>query len=380
MEFRNSVQEFRENWSAYSGIELPDSRYSIFYDETGNVRKFRVSDNGVNAPSGIDNDFILGGVLYKGNDIPCNPDELFEKLRFSAGEMKIKTLAGQGTDFWGTISKDKISTFLLWLETSGLYIHYSTLNNIFYSVVDIIDSILVEQTEINFGLDWIGQLKVALHRFVRNHIKETMRIFAKYDYPNLKKENIQLFCFDFCSLIEESDTSDDFFLECVREMLKTNGKRTEMVFLQNNTDRLLVADYSQLRISRCILYNNSKHYFDQEPEAAKSLGDMQWYDNGKRLDNFSFLDSKDNKLIQISDVWIGILGKMFNMIDNSDERTILTKMQNTTANGRDSIRIINSLIDKSEALHKALILNVNDVASVNRRGRLMELMSQHCTV
>src|ERR1035437_1463656 len=280
MEDYNDVDEFRAIWAECSGIDLPDGRYSIFYDETGNVRKFRVAEDAVNAPSGIDNDFILGGVLYIGDKSPCNTDELFDKLNLATCEIKIKTLAGQGTDFWGAINKEKIAVFLSWLESSGLYIHYSTLNNIYYSIVDIIDSIIVEQSEFDFGPGWMYQLKVALHQFVRSHMEETMSIFAKYDYPDLAKEKISLFCFDLCSLIEDSDTGDDFILECIRQMLKTNGKRAEMVFLQDNTARLLVEDYSQLRISRCILYKNSTHYFDQEPEADKSLEESPWFDHG----------------------------------------------------------------------------------------------------
>ena len=48
--YRNMIREF-------SGIPLMNERYSFYYDETGNIRKFKLTEYGVNAVEGIDNDF-----------------------------------------------------------------------------------------------------------------------------------------------------------------------------------------------------------------------------------------------------------------------------------------------------------------------------------
>lgn len=117
------VDEFRKDWSILSDIPLLNGKYSFYYDETSNVRKFRLTENGVNAEDGVANDFILGGVLFKGDTPPCDLDSLYDELKIKAPEIKFKTLASKGADFWTAIGKKPIQQFLTWLENSGLYVH-----------------------------------------------------------------------------------------------------------------------------------------------------------------------------------------------------------------------------------------------------------------
>ena len=58
------VDEYRNMINEFSGLPLFDEKCSFYYDETGNVRKFRLTENGVNAEEGIANDSFLGGVLF----------------------------------------------------------------------------------------------------------------------------------------------------------------------------------------------------------------------------------------------------------------------------------------------------------------------------
>ena len=75
------VDEYRNKLSMLSDIPLLNGKYSFYYDETGNIRKFRLTNNGVNADEGIANDFILGGVLFKGDTPPCDLDLLYDELK-----------------------------------------------------------------------------------------------------------------------------------------------------------------------------------------------------------------------------------------------------------------------------------------------------------
>jgi len=63
------VDGYRNMISEFSDLPLFDEKCSFYYDETGNVRKFRFTENGVNAEEGIANDFILGGVLFEGDTL-----------------------------------------------------------------------------------------------------------------------------------------------------------------------------------------------------------------------------------------------------------------------------------------------------------------------
>ncbi|NOH15282.1 hypothetical protein [Clostridium cochlearium] len=158
----------------FSGLDPFKEKYRFYYDETGNIRKFRLTENGVNAEEGIENDFILGGVLFKEGNDSYNINGLFDVLNVSASEIKFRTLAGRKVNFWEAINKEPIQKYLQWLKNSGLYIHYATLNNIYYSIVDIVDSLIVSQPQFNFGVDWVLSLKSSLYKFVSNHLNEVI--------------------------------------------------------------------------------------------------------------------------------------------------------------------------------------------------------------
>lgn len=369
------VDEYRNILSMLSGIPLLNGKYCFYYDETGNVRKFRLTENGVNAKEGIANDFILGGVLYKGDYTSCDLDLLYDELKIRAPEIKFKTLAGRGSDFWTAIGKKPIHQFLTWLESSGLYVHYATLNNMYYSIVDMVDSLFVTQPQFNFGSEWVQVLKASWHRFIVAHLDEILAIFYRYDYPSLVKGDIKDFCYELSDLIQSYD-EDDFYLENFRQLLKTNGRRGELLFVEDNTPGLLVEEYSGLRTGRCALYKNSMHYFDEEAEAESSLEDMPFTMNGGKLNNYQFIDSKAERLIQVSDVWVGLLGRLFFMLDESTPSTIKSKMESLNTEQKECIRIINSLIDRAESLHRALIQNVNSIEMVQHRGSLLALMGE----
>lgn len=105
------VDEYREIVQMLSNISPLTERYSFFYDETGNIRKFRLTEDGVNASEGIVNDFILGGVLFRGDTPPCDLDILYNELKIKAPEIKFKTLAGRGANFWTAIEKNQFINF-----------------------------------------------------------------------------------------------------------------------------------------------------------------------------------------------------------------------------------------------------------------------------
>lgn len=369
------VNVYRNQISELSNIPLMNDKYSFFYDETGNVRKFRLTQNGINAEEGIANDFILGGILFKGDSALCDLDLLYNKLKIKVPEIKFKALAGRGSDFWTAIAKKPIYEFLIWLESSGLYVHYATLNNMYYSIVDIVDSLFIAQPQFDFGLEWGQTLKASLHRFVLAHLNETLDIFYRYDYPSLKKADIKDFCYELSDLIQSYD-EDDFYLENFRQLLKSNGRGGELFFVEENTPGLLIEEYSSLRTCRCALYKDSVHYFDEEPEAEEGLKSMPFTMHGEKLNNYKFIDSKTDRLIQVSDVWVGLLGKLFFELDKSTHRSIVEKVESFNDEQKACIKIINFLIDKSEKLNKGLIQNVNSIEMVQHRGSLLALMGE----
>ena len=118
------------------------------------------------------------------------------------------------------------------------------------------------------------------------------------------------------------------------------------------------------------------HYFDEEAVAELALENTIYTINGKKLSNFKFIDSKKERLIQISDVWVGLLGKLFVELDQSTPEVIMRKMGSLTQEQKKCIRVINSLIDRAERLHRGLIQNVNSIEIIQHRRALLALMDE----
>lgn len=361
------VDENRKMISELSDLPLFDEKYSFYYDETGNVRKFRMTENGVNAEEGIANDFILGGVLFKGDNPPCDVDKLFNGLKIKTLEIKFRTLAGKKSDFWTAISKKPIQQFLSWLESRGLYVHYATLKNVYFSIVDMVDSLFVTKPQFNFGPEWVQVLMASWYRFVATHIGEILPILHSYNYPSLNKADIKDFCYELSGFIQ-SYGDEDFYLENFRQLLKANGRKEELFFIEDSIPGVLVEEYSGLRDGRCAFYKDSMHYFDDEAEAELSIENTIFTLNDEKLSNYKFIDSKKERLIQISDVWVGLLEKLFIVLDQSTPNMIKYKMESLIEEQKKCIRIINSLIDRAERLQRALIQSVNSIKMVQHRG------------
>ena len=185
------------------------------------------------------------------------------------------------------MESSRLTAFLQWLPGSGLFIHYSALNNLFYSLVDIVDSLWGDFPQC---IAYVWNIKNALYDFTVEHCSEIIDLLFRYDYPNITQ--CEQFCSELCNLIscynDDNEFDPGFYLELLRQMLKAAGKKGELVFVQNNEPYILVKEYYLLYLERCEIFSQSKHFFDEELTVQKQLRNIQLYENGKPLNNFSF--------------------------------------------------------------------------------------------
>lgn len=246
------VNDMRNMESELQGIPVCDDVMTFYYDETGNCRKFALTEMGINAPDALINDFILGGIVFDGHKCPVDVDALFSalKLQPTVKELKFKHIYGASKDFLQCLNGRKISAFLSWLSESKLHIHFTTLNNLYYSVVDIVDSLWEAQPQFCFSMDWVNGLKSALYRFAAKHSDQFLGLITLYHYPDVARQDIQNFCDDLCNFIS-IECDEDFLLESFRQMLKYAGKHGELPFLHDNEPGHLIDEYYTLYLSRC---------------------------------------------------------------------------------------------------------------------------------
>ena len=340
--------EIREMTIAFSGLSHMDNEYTFFYDETNNSRLFRITETDFNVSK--DEDFVLGGFVYDGNKA-FDMEKLLQSLRLqpTMKEVKRKHIA-PGNSFLECVNSQKLQTLLEWIIENKIYIHFMAMNNLYYGVVNIVDS-LIAYTELS-GLPWeyITHMKNALYKYINADIVYIHEVFLHYGYPNIADENVHEFCEVLIGWIEEIEAeneADDFALESVRQLLKSARKKKKLCFLTDNENLMLMDGYESFYIEPIYMFPNSEHIFDEETEIMKKICSTPIILGGNELHNFSFVKSTENRMVQLSDVIIGIIGKLMLYANVSTLPEIKKEMASLSPQQEKNVSLLNNLINAS---------------------------------
>src|SRR5690606_35392581 len=113
--------------------------------------------------------FVLGGLLHEGAVPDVQPLIDSFKLQKTVKEVKFKHIAFG--DFLDCLKSQKLNLFFRFLKESNLYVHYSSLNILYWSVVDIVDSaIMNSDTVMQLGSGFDNHLKNDLYKLCRHEI------------------------------------------------------------------------------------------------------------------------------------------------------------------------------------------------------------------
>ncbi len=374
------IDVMRATESELHNIPLCDNRMTFYYDETGNCGKFKLIESGINDPMALTRDFILGGVAFDGEICPADIDALFAALRLKpdAAELKFRHISKRKTDFHDWFGLPRACTFIRWLYESDLYIHYALINNLYYAIVDMVDSLWESQPQFVFSEEWVLALKSALYDFCKENIEEVLAVFRKFDYPDIQPEDDYAFCKEFCELIQccsDDSNPEGFMIECFRQMFKAAGKHNQLSLLHDNEAGILVDQYYTLYLSRCYLYKNAMHHFDDERIIEHLLNSTSLISNGQPFKNYDFCASHSNPLTQISDAFVGIISRVFEYLDATSADEIRVLDRNQYMNEFENMAMLWELIERADGKHPMLIQNANDKRLVQERMYKLQLFA-----
>lgn len=372
---RQNVEEQKKIVYELNGIEPFDEEMTFYYDESGNCRKFYLTDTGFNDTNAMKGDFVLAGIAHEGKEFEIDLSALYEALDYKDGqkELKFKHLYHNSKDFISFIGSKRVTVFLEWLVKSGLYIHYSALNNLFYSLVDIVDSLWETHPQC---IIYIWEIKSALYDFVIQHQDEVIDILIKNTYPDVK--DASAFCNELCALIREYNDENEydagFYLELFRQMLKTAGKVNRLPFIQENEPNVLITEYYLFYLERCEIFSKSTHIFDEEPEIQKKLSNIRLYEDGKLLNHWQFVKSHKKIYIQISDMVAGLLRKLFMFLDENPIGEVQSLALSLNDKQIDNFSILWVLISKSDEKSPLFIKNANTPKNIKERMLKLQML------
>lgn len=356
-----SDKEYFAMW----GVNTEEAMH-FYYDESNNCRKFWLDSTKEKFNHDFRSDFVLAGIASE-NEFRISFEELKERfgLQKNAVELKSKSLF-RGKDFLQCMGTEQATALIRLFYDYDLYIHYLHVNNFFYTIVEILDSIAKPEEIYDFGFDYF-MLKTTFYNMLFPNIDRVVQTMIRYSYPNIKTENIEGFCNGLLNSIDlryEQKPEEKF----ISGMLKRASKSKEMIFVQNNVDFIMQEDYSSFYINPIVKFPKSMHHFDEELSIQNKVVEaIDKYENG--VSNYEFVNSKDNTMIQISDLVAGLLGKMFtfiNSIPDKDIRKTVTKLNDVQiSNCLD----FNGLREKSDLRNKGFLHSLTAFGILDKLNR-----------
>ena len=339
-----------------------DTIFTFYYDETNNIRKLYLTENGFNGEKS--DNFVLAGIAHEGKDSTSDFREIIKMLKLppTAKELKLKYIGKK--DIPTILKSTKLRTLLNWLNESDCYIHYCNLDVLYWSIVDIIDSMVVE-TPKPFS-DHFAQhnllLKNTLYMLIRNDLDSFLEKLHSVGYPDIKPEMVSSFIEWIAAFSEQNKHGvphAQYYM--LKGLFDLALKSEELPFIMNEKEGELINNFMIFYLQHPMMFINSIHIFDEEHQVQALIKEYEKDNHQAKLGQYSFQDSKTNYAIQISDVIAGLLGKYFTFI-NDNSASSLIEFKNCMSDIQcDNMRLLKALIDKSDSKSAAFLQSVTSL-------------------
>ena len=143
------------------------------------------------------------------------------------------------------------------------------------------------------------------------------------------------------------DMEFHFGLESLRQILKEARKKGSLPFIMDEEDFILINDFSHFYLRPIYIFKNSNHIFDNEESIVELLSEYKIMDGSQQIKNFIFVDSKSNRLTQLSDVLVGLVGKLGSYLNTNSRDEIQSDFCSLNPVQGENIDLLLGLIDKS---------------------------------
>jgi len=309
------INDLRTPVLAMNNLPNVDGAYTMHYDETNNIRRLHLTPDGLNvrAPQC----FVLGGIAHRGAPPPLDLEDLRSVLRLqkSTQELKLEHL-GKG-DFLKLLNSQKVEALLDWLFSQDLFVHYQVLDPLYWSIVDVVDSIVTEDGNVQLMM-MTPMLKNDLYAILRDDVEMTADLLGRYSYPDVGPDRRAAFIAELRDLLEARRALlPDFNYQMLKGLLQIAAKLDALPYLEDETPNVLIDGFGAFYLQRFAFFKNATHILDIETTIETYLRELDLRDGTTPLGNFSFVDSKDRSWVQVSDAMAGLLGKFFGFVNRN---------------------------------------------------------------
>ena len=320
-----------------------DSHYTLYFDESGNTRCFWLKDGKYNVDPFTH--FVLGGIVA---DKAVDFEYAKKRIGCNVTVQEIKSKNVYKGDFETCLKSSTLKNFLDLIIEQKWLVHFSAVELFYYAIVDLVDSIM----EVNAGN---YQIKNELYRILRHDISMTQQLMVQYEYPNVsdnKKKDFLNSCIKVLdNYIADTGRANELTYK-LRLDFQLAQEKSELPFIQDDDTGSLLKSFFHFYLRPIYMFKNSQIILDEELTIQEELQSYCLLLDGSTLENYEFVNSKKNVMVQMSDVMMGIIARYLrfvNMnIDNIDN--VVSKFN---ANQLASLYLLNNILDISTSENPA---------------------------
>ncbi|MGF1770616.1 hypothetical protein L4D06_25030 [Enterovibrio makurazakiensis] len=353
-------------------FDSEENNYTFYYDESNNVRTLSLETDKYN----VDNDdnqkasmnFILAGIAHKSDVNDINVSTLIEKLALQDNVKEIKFKHIAKGNFEQVLKSQKLTVFLEWLLESSCYVHYFNLNMEYWSFIDLIDDVFFyavnkKPNSFNHTIDarhYLDYYKDALYRLVRLDKATFISLVKKYNYPKIRKGFESKLIREINKIIKENIRYNNILKTGIDEQTQREFRDLSgLLSICSDIDKLettydldedlLLSGFHSFYHNRGVSFKYSSHKFDMESiieekfEILKKAGDHNLINL-----NYSFVNSEESRLIQISDVVSGLFNKYFTYVNFELLENIKDKRKQLNDRQLLNLNLLREIVDKSD--------------------------------
>lgn len=363
------VDERRNQVIAAHGLANVDHPFTLHYDETNNIRRLLLTPSGLNVRE--PRCFVLGGVAHAGPAPTLHSETLRDVLflQKSAVELKLEHL-GKG-DGLEVLNGRRIGGFLAWLQAQDVLLHYQVLDPLYWSIVDIIDSIVAEHGAVQLMM-MAPLLKADLYKVLRSDTADTATWLESYGYPNVGAERRAPFIADLLERIEASEgLLPHFNFQMLKGVIQIARRLDALPFLEGEPTNILIDGFGAFYLDRVTLFKNATHVLDIEPRIAAYLEGLPLVSDGCPHHNYRFGDSKLEPWIQVADVVAGLLGKIFTFVNDVSDDELEEIIVGLSGSQREALDRLSVLLNHSIETCAGFAHHIVSLDAQQRRARLL---------
>lgn len=369
------VKELVQKLGGISSSQLA-MPYYMYFDETNNVKRVTINQNpDMQRTLNIDNiqeHFILGGIATKEFEEPLIWDDLKRIVGISekSPQQEIKSGSVYKGDFLHALRSKKLTLILDLIQNKHWYIHYEDVNLLYYSLVDIIDSLLYNSSynKMFWNPGVFFGLKDEFYRIFVSDLEKNLERLMQFDYPDVKKKDLHAFREFIAEMIFKYYTKGGGFNQytalLVGVLKDSEENQRDLVFVQDEQKGILINDFEHFYTTRLCVLASSNLVLDNEGDIITYLQSTPLFMDKKELTNYQFVDSKSNTFIQISDVVVSLLSKYFAFVDKAWEE-IKAELDQLTGTALQNLHTLNKILSYSENENKLFCNQVERIGVID---------------